>query len=366
MRTIGALIALALLPAAAQAACEAQHKALGQASGADVVPAFRALATCDDSEADKVFLDVMKRTNEVDSLTALALAALESGIIAPVQAMAEHIPVGAREQVTSAVGARCTEDGAALQVVTGLHEAVRDRGYAAWSAGLQACDDDGFTAWVESAVKAPPPHTFDDKYNTVLEVWAKRKGTEALPALQAAAEGSLGGGPFQMILDAMQRSVTPEGLNAKPNDADRTRLIAALAAVAANSSSEQAAAIANRMITVGAESDAVTLLPRIYPKAVQSGGGFVYGVASVERCDDDAVLHWAEVHEPGKRWRVQGSAEEAARAFKARLKCDAGDWEVRHTAGPVANAGEVETWAEGLAGEFGDAKLRDEKPIELQ
>jgi hypothetical protein len=366
MRAWCALTVVALaLPLTSHAACEAQHKALDDAKGADVPAAFTALATCDTTEAGQVFAEAMRATGDVESLVALTTAALDAGLVEPVQAMAEQIPASSRTETTTRIGAACSTHAPTLQMLVGLHQAVKDRAYAAWEGGLGACEADALTSMLESAVKAPPPHTFDDKYNTVLAAYAERKGVDALPAMQAAAKASLKGGPLQMIVEAMQRAVTPEGLNAQPSEADRGKLVTALTAVAGDASPEQASAIAGRLVAVGAEDAAVSLLGRIYPDAVQKGGGFVYGVAAVETCDKETVLHWAEVSEPGKRWSVLEAVQGPARAFKARLKCDSGEWEVRLTNGPVAGSDAVEAWAETVAAELGDAKLREEKGLKL-
>jgi hypothetical protein len=210
----------------------------------------------------------------------------------------------------------------------------------------------------------PPKSTFDDKYSAVVDLYARRTKSAGLPMLEQATTAALDGGPVAILIEGMQKAVTPDGIGAKPTEADRDALVASLGRVGANANPTVANSIAQTMIKVGAESQAVALLPKIYPTKVQAGGGFLYGLAAIEQCDEAMVVHYATVSEPGKRWSVQADAAAQANAFKRKLKCGA-DLRVQVSAEPVASAEEVTAWAENLASATEGAKLKAEKPITL-
>ena len=42
---------------------------------------------------------------------------------------------------------------------------------------------------------------------------------------------------------------------------------------------------------------------------MQSSGGLLYGIASVESCDGQAVIHFAQATEPAKRWSILADIE---------------------------------------------------------
>ncbi|MEL6343176.1 MAG: hypothetical protein AAFV53_08565, partial [Myxococcota bacterium] len=85
-----------------------------------------------------------------------------------------------------------------------------------------------------------------------------------------------------------------------------------------------------------------------------------------------AVLHYAEVFEPGARWVILDEVQQPIRNVKPRLKkCtgDEGDWLVLVTPEPVANAREIQEWLGGLQKQWREKgyeiDTRSEKPIFL-
>jgi hypothetical protein len=134
---------------------------------------------------------------------------------------------------------------------------------------------------------------------------------------------------------------------------------------------EQAALVADRLFNAGAEAAAASLLPRVYPDRVQSGGRLMYGIASIETCEKEMVVHYASVIEPSKRWSIVADIEGPARAFKAKLKCTSGQpWEVLATGEPVANANAIASWVDDLVKQYEGkglaVKTKEEKQIVLQ
>jgi hypothetical protein len=356
------------LPSVSWAACESQQKALDNAKGDAVAAAYTALATCDANKARDSFPAAMKKTTDVAALGALAKAAIEAGLDAQVLAMLDEITeYQAKEETARFIGGLCAESPKIQAFVVNLHDALKDRAFVGWAGAIRACQVDVLTEKLESLAAAPPPREFDDKYATVIDIYASKKRAAALPVLEKAANAAAaGGGPFLVIIDAMVKAVTPEGIGGKPTDADRDALVAALERVQTKSDA-QIQKIANALVAVGAPDAAGKLLPKLYPDRVQSDGSFLYGVVSVEKCGEAAVVHWAVVEDPAKRWSIAEHVDGPAKAFKAKLKCkDPTPYTVQLTPEPVKNSGEVEAWAEQVASTAGEeAKLKAEKTVVL-
>jgi len=357
-----------LLPAwSAAAACETEVNALHSAEGEHVAPAFAAVAACDPTVAGGQLGGAVKRTGDVDSLVALAHTAIDAGLSTEVHGMLEPIPdYAAREEAARAIGALCTTDPQVLAYVVGLHDSVRDRTFVAWSGALRTCEAPELTAKLESLAAKPPATAFDDKYATVVDLYAAKKGADAIPVLEHAAIASAKGGPFPVVIDALVKAATPQGIGTRPEGAAREALIGALTRIAPGATPDQVTTLADKLVAMGAEDAAASLLVHIYPDRVQPDGGFVYGVAAVERCEDDALVHWAVVREPGTRWAVADDLQTPAESFEPRLKCkEPTPYTVVTTPGPVASTGDVSAWAASQAATGGGAKLREEAPVIL-
>ena len=133
---------------------------------------------------------------------------------------------------------------------------------------------------------------------------------------------------------------------------------------------EQAALVADRLFNAGSESAAASLLPAVYPERVQGNDMFLYGTAAVEACDGQAIIHYAAVYEPAKRWSILQDVEEPSRAFKPKLKCSAdGPWPVLVTSEPLAEKSGLDNWAKELESQWinkgNEVKLKGEKSITL-
>ena len=356
----------AALPA--YGACERELQGLEAASGEAVAAAFGAFAGCDAGKAREAFPAAVKRSGDVQSLAALSVVAIDAGLQDAVHGLLELIPdYAAREETARAIGAGCGESGAVEGFIADLHGALGDRAFVGWAGALRSCGAEGLTGRLQTLAAAPPDRDFDDKYATVVDLYATKRRTEALPVLKQAAASAAASGPFAAVVDAMVKAVTPEGLGAKPAPADRDALVAALSELSAEISAPDALRrVANALVAADAPDAAGALLPKLYADRVQSDGSFLYGVAAIERCGDVAVVHWAVVTDPTKRWSIDDAVEGPARAFKPRLKkCD-GEiaWTITPTLEPVKEANDVQAWAEGLASEIGEsAKLKSEKKI---
>lgn len=354
--------------AAKPAGCAAQAKALEAAQGEAVATAYTALVTCDPAKAREIFPAAMKKTTDVGAAGALAVAAIDAGLDAEVLAMVDAVTdYSAKEETVRYIGGSCTDHPKVEAFVVGLHDALKDRAFVGWSGALRSCPSDAVTGKLEQLAAAPPPREFDDKYATVVDLYAAKKRAAALPVLEKAAATASSGGPFVAIVDAMVKAVTPDGIGGKPTEADRAALVASLQRIPVTGDA-QVQRLANAMVSAGAPEAAGALLPKLYPDRMQEDGSFLYGVASIEKCEEASVVHWAVVEDPAKRWSINEEVDGPARAFKARSKCKAdATWTVQLTPEPVKDPNEVEAWAEQIASSAGEGtKLKGEKPVVLQ
>ena len=70
-----------------------------------------------------------------------------------------------------------------------------------------------------------------------------------------------------------------------------------------------------------------------------------------------AVLHYATVTEPGRRWSILGDLEAPMRALKGKLKGCTVDspWAVLHSPEPVKSAAEAQAWMDGVLKEWAES-----------
>ena len=359
-------------PVVAHANCESIANRASSVSGDQVAATYGSLIGCDAKLAADSFGNFMRASGDVGSLVGLSLVAIEGGVSTPVFGMLEEIPdMSLRDEVAKGLGAECAQNEKVVGFLKSAYTSLRDRQFGMWREAYLSCESEDLDAWLGSVVETPPPVSYDEKYNVVTEALVKRVRAEALPTLGVAARAAAGnGGPFTTLVDRMNDAARPATFGAEMSDEDRAALEAALVEVARGVAPEQALMVADRLYQAGAESAAVSLLPSIYADRVQGKGRLMYGVAAIESCDGEAVVHFAEVIEAGKRWSILNDVTPLALAFKPKLKCAAeGEWPVLTTPEPVASRSGISEWLETVSSQYAgqgvDVKTKEEKAIAL-
>lgn len=370
LRATLALGLFALAPAA-HAGCETIAKSATTVAPDKLGETYAQLVACDRGLAEDAFDEFMRASKDLETLEALTLAAVDNKVHKPVYPMLEKVQdLGLRDEVAKAVGADCGAHPEVVAFLRGAYTELRDRQFGMWREAYRSCNSPDLDAWQAEVLANPPSIAYDEKYNVVAETFVKRKRAEALPTLQKAATAAAGnGGPFTTLLDRMNDAVKPETFGANIAEEDRKKLEDALVGVAKHVQPEMAKQVADRLYQAGAETAAASLLASVYPERVKGKGELTYGVATVEACDKEAIIHYAEVTEPGKRWSIAQDVEAPAREFKPKLKCQPeGPWPLFTTPEPLAKGG-LEDWLGQLqtewAGKDLDAKLKEEKAIIL-
>ena len=365
-------LAVASPPAALAGSCDRHVARADTATGEALLEAFRDLAACSTEEAEAAFPTFLRSAGEVDAVIALSLEAIEAQIYPAVWGMLDAIrDYGQRSTITRGIGAACEDTPEVVQFLQAAYFAVRGIQFRQWEGALRACESEALLDWTRSVVAKPPTSSYDEKYSAMMATLVRHTGADALPALQRAAiEAAHRGGPFTAIIESMEQAVRPRALGEEMSDEDRERLQAAFVSVAGEVGPEQAARVADRLYNIGSHEAAASLLPRVYPERVQSDGTLLYGAASVEACDGQAILHYAVVREPGSRWSILSDIEEPLQGFRSRLRCDAEQpWPVLATSEPVPSPSEVEDWADRMAEEWEtedrSVRTRRERPITL-
>lgn len=373
MRFVLASFLALLVPSAALAgSCDAIAKKASSTKGPELIGAFQELVSCDKVEAEAHYDAFMKASGDVGTLVDLSLVAIDAKVYTPVWNMMEKIPdYSARDEIAKGVGARCDDHAEVLTFLQGAYFGLRSVQFGQWDDALVTCETDALTKWLESLVADPPASSYDEKYATVVTAYIKRLGKGTLPVLQKAAiDAAKDGGPFSMIIEKMQSAVEPTEIGERMAPEDKKALEKALVEVANTVGPEQAALVADRLYNAGADAAAAGLLPRVYPDRVQADGKLLYGVAAIEVCEKEAVVHWAQVTEPSKRWSILSDVEAPARAFKPKLKCTGGDpWTVVATGEPVASGADVQAWVDETVKQWAekglDVKTKEEKAFSL-
>ncbi|MFT4976516.1 MAG: hypothetical protein ACI8S6_002421 [Myxococcota bacterium] len=375
---LSALLIPAVLLAPAHAGkCDSYIRRADTSSGTALVQNFTNLARCDLSEAEANFTRFMTRATDADTLSALSLAAIDVEVWTPVWAMPGKIKsYEARDIVTDQIGASCAENAKVATFLQGGYAGLREVDFARWEDALVACQAEGFDAWVVSQIESPPAKAFDGKYDTMLKVFTERTaGAAALPTLHNAAVIAAGnGGPYDALINAMTNAVSP-ALGGDIAPADQEALSAALVAVANAVPAEKARKVAETLAASGNEAAAASLLPVVFSDRVQSGGGFMYGVTAVEAGEckgtQTAVVHFAELSEPGNRWIVTEEHATDIRTSKPRLKkcTPEGEWMLLVSVEPLADGAALREWVTEIesqwAGKGYEVSSRGENGINL-
>lgn len=372
-RRVLAFLTLLPMPFAAYGGpCDALVKKAGSAKGTELVGAYKSLLTCDHAVAEDAYDTFMKGSGDVDTLVALSIVAIEGKATGPVLKMLDKIPdYSARDEVAKGIGAACSSHPLVVSFLQGTYAGLGDIQFSQWNDAFVSCDVPGLQAWLESTATSPPASTYNEKYATILSSLARRSGPAALPTLEKAAiAADKNDGPFGIIMDKMSEAVRPQEIGGSVSSENKQQLVEALVSIANSVGPEKAAVVAERLYNLGATDRAATLLPRVYPDRVQSGGKLLYGAASVEVCDKEAVVHWASVAEPAKRWSIVTDVETPVRAFKPKLKCAPGaPWPVVTTPEPVKSQADISVWADQLVAQWSGKGLavkgREEKAFAL-
>lgn len=370
------LVALALSPAHA-GSCDAQLAKVGSLAPEVVAGAFKDLVKCDKKLAEGSFMKYLERATDADAVSAFFLVAVETEVWTPVWgALGKISSYEARDEVAQAVGAACEGNPKVTSFLQGAYFGVRDIDFQQWDDAYRACSDPALVDWMAKQISAPPNKMFDEKFNALMEIYVKGQKAGALPALTTGAvKAAKDGGPYDAMLMKISEAVAPD-MGQQTNPDDQKKLEEALVSVAKQVSVDQARSVANQLANSGADAAAASLLPTIFPDRVQGGGGFLYGALAVEagECDGkkSAVIHYASVTEPGKRWSLLSALEAPLRASKAKLgKCTAVEspWPVLYSPEPLKASGDVDKWVESVQAEWEKkgytVKAQKEKPIAL-
>jgi hypothetical protein len=364
-------------PPALAANCDGYVRQAESAEGAALVGIFEQLVACDKDKASSAYKDAfLRRAADLDTLHALSMSAINADVWTPVWKQLEYVKdYSLRNEVTVRVGEECTDNPKIVKFLESSYLALRDIEFERWKKAFVACGDPGLAGWMQGQVEKPPAKQFDEKFNALVGIYTEKARADALSSLtKGAITAADNGGPFDTILMQMDAAVTPP-LGGEMSAADERALEESLVEVATNVSIEKAKTVADRLANAGAEEAAARLLPRIYTDRIQAGSRFLYGAASIEAGDcageKAAVIHVAQVTDPGKRWNVLKDVESPMRGLKPKLKkCSSeGEWSVATTPEPLKNAKAMEDWIGEIEKNWADkgysVKVSKEKGIDL-
>jgi hypothetical protein len=368
------LTLLLTLPAASAGSCDKQISALKSATPEAVAGAYAALAKCDKATAEASFNDALTRATNVEALSSLAFVAIDGEMWKPMWgALGKISDYEARDEVARAVGTACAERPLVVTYLQGAYMGLRDIEFQQWDDAFVACDDAGLTAWMEKEIKNPPKKKFDEKFVNLMAIYIKKAGLGALPVLTESAVAAAADGPFEAVLFKIGEAAQPE-MGSTNTPEIQAKFESAMVEVASKVDKEKAMAVASQLANNGSEGAAAKLLPVLYGN-VAKGGVYTYGAASVEAGDcagkKQAILHVANVDEPGTRWSILRDLEPELRSSKAKLKgCTTEDpWPVMHTPAPVSGKSEVDQWLKEVQADWEGrgyaVKVQKEKTITL-
>ncbi|MEL6347291.1 MAG: succinate dehydrogenase assembly factor 2, partial [Myxococcota bacterium] len=204
-------LGFAMLSPAHAAKCDAYLRKAETAQSQELVKAFNDLATCEKETAERNFTRFMTRATDSEVLTQLSLAAIENDIWTPVWSMPGKIKsYEARDIIAGGIGGACTENEKVVTFLQGAYAGLKDIDFQQWDDALLACESPELMTWMTGKIEDPPDRPFDAKFNTLMTVYTKKKGADALGSLQKGAiDAAQSGGPYNTILQQMNAAVTP-------------------------------------------------------------------------------------------------------------------------------------------------------------
>ena len=366
---------LAIAPATA-GSCDSQLRVASASKGTKLAGSFAKLAQCDKTLAEEQYLRLLENAQFAEAIVGLSFAAIDHDIWNPVYRQLGKISsYDDRDLIAQTIGESCKERERVVTFLQGAYFGLRDLDFQQWDDAFIACDHKDLTSWIIQTSETPPEKLFDEKYNALMTILIEKLGAEALNHLATAAIRAAAAGPFDTILTQMDASVAP-GLGQVADSASLEQLEAQLLRVARAVGPEKARVVADRLATSGADAAAARLLPEVYPDLMKGGGAFLYGAAAIETGDckgvKTAVLHYAEVEDPGTRWVILADVTEQLQGVKPKLsKCevDEGPWAVATTPEPVKSGKDVDSWVEELAAQWKNqgysVKTQSEKAVKL-
>ncbi len=377
MKFLAVSLSLGLLAWSSSAEAKCDHLLRGiDGAGADrLVAQYKKVIACDTKVANQVFPQFMRAAGDADTLVALSLAAMEYDIWNPVWEMIGKLSsYDARDEVAERVGLSCEYNPKVVGFLQGAYFGLRDIDFSQWDDALVSCKSASFEEWMIQLVEDPPPKLYDEKWSAIVDALVKRRGRDSLPHLAKGAVVAAGnGGPFEAILMQMENAVAPS-LGEEMNPEDRNALEESLVGMARELEPDKARSVADRLANSGSDSRAAELLETVY-EGRKLGGYYWYGGAAVEAGDCEgektAVIHFANIAEPGKRWIIVNDSEEPLRSFKPKLgKCQVDEpWPVLVSPEPFEQKGGASSWIETVLPSWEEkgyaVKTKGEKDIKL-
>jgi hypothetical protein len=376
LHAVGSLL-LTLVPSAHAGGCDAQLNKIGNLPPDGAASAFTDLAKCDPKVAEANFNRYLEKATDADAAGAVLSAAIEAEVWHPAWgALSKITSYEARDEVAQNIGASCADHPKVVSFLQGAYLGLRDVEFQQWDDAFAACTAEPLWTWVAKQVESPPAKQFDEKFTELMAIYVKHAHSAALPSLTTGAlAAAKNNGPFDAIVAKMVESVTPD-LGATVSPEDEAKLEEAMVNVANSASVDQAKSVAGQLANAGADAAAAKLLPKIFADRKQGNGTFLYGGAAIEAGDcggkKNAIIHYAQVTDPGKRWSIAKDLEAPLRAVKPKLGKDCkvdGAWPVISSPEPVKAAGDIDAWVDSLEAQWTKdgyaVKTQKEKPVAL-
>ena len=361
----------------AHAKCEGYVRKAANAKGKVVIQNFQKAYACDPEVARANFFEFMKSANDLDTLQRFTLAAIELDPIFWDHAgkIPEKIPdYSMRDDLTKNLGAECGEYESLRKFMQASYITMGGNEFNRWDEAYTNCKHEAIDSWLVERVENPPKQQFSAKYNTLLDIIAKKKGRTALSHFEAAAIAAAESGPYKDIIRKITDTVAPN-IGEQMTSENREALEKSLLNIAQKVDKTKAKDVAFQLAAAGSEEKAAQLLPTIYSELYNNG--FVYGVAAVElaKCKSDqkeAVIHFAELEDTKIVWSVLETATETLKGSKPKLrKCESeGDWNIVLTSTPIQSNKDIKPWTLSLKEDYEKkgykVKLQKEKKISIQ
>lgn len=339
--------------------------------------AFHALYECDAAAAAPLAPAALARALPSDDANQLVLDALALGLQDEVQVWIRALRSDERSGTIKALGDACVEhEAVAVFLVSSAAAIGEDFWSQRWYRSLGECRRPQVQDLLKAEVQEPSGDR--NRFLSVLEVFARNLGAEAIPYLKTLLILNEREEEASYIVNAFADAANVGSMDGM-NTETAALAVAALFEMAPEMPEPALKQAATTLVTLGAGDRAGELAGAHFRDRIWEDGQLHYGLVVVETatCKKgkvQVVLHYSELIESGRAWLADLDFDAAVAGWSYTLQADckgtASETVVRVSAQPLLDAADIGGYQRAIKSEIaatGPAKLAEvaEAPIGL-
>lgn len=292
-----------------------------------------------------------------------AVAAIQAGAGEVVRSWMKTQLADDRASTLAALGRSCSGNAAVVTYFVETQQKMGDTFWTErWQRGLAECREPAIQALLKTALQTPANQSDASRFGSILEVYCRNVGRQAIPTLKEVAAGTTNQDIQYHVVSAFADAAGVGSVNGM-DEAAAKEAIAAIVELAPKVHPKVVDQARATVESLGDPATANNLAGVRYAAARQADGTYMWGVIAYESatCKNgktQAILHSGSVTEKGTHW-----ADQMLEPIKATLpaawdldlaaRCKGqGTVEYLVTPEPVKDAAEIKAWRDQEAREL--------------